>query len=92
MKKLFFISFLLLLFSCHKRKEHHKPEVNEEVERYERQRGRKVTVIDYEGYKRRERDTSKGVYVYVKGIVDSTKQPFKDTLVFFTNPDRIVKP
>ena len=92
MKKLFFISFLFLLFSCHKKKEHHKPVVNEEVARYEEHKGRKVTVTDFEGYKRKERDTAKRVYVYVKGIVDSSKQPFSDTLIFLTNPDRIVKP
>jgi hypothetical protein len=91
MKKLLFINFLLILFSCHNKKEHHKPIVNEEVERYEEQKGRKVTVIDFEGYRRKERDTARGVYVYVRGI-DSLKQPFSDTLIFHTNPDRIVKP
>ena len=46
--------------------------------------------MDFEGYKREERDSAKGVYVYVRGI-DSSKKPFSDTLTFLTNPDRIVK-
>jgi hypothetical protein len=91
MRKLCLIGFLAILFSCHNKKEHHKPIVNEQVTRYEERKGRKVTAIDFAGYKRKERDTNKGVYVYVRGI-DSSKQPFSDTLIFFTDPDRVVKP
>ncbi|QEC66808.1 hypothetical protein FRZ67_05635 [Panacibacter ginsenosidivorans] len=92
MKKIVLIIFLAILFSCHNKKEHYKPEVTGQVTRYEESKGRKITAMDFSGYKRKERDTTKGVYVYVKGIVDSSKQPFSDTLVFLTNPDRIVKP